>query len=73
MGYAGHLWVHGISYGTREAIVNRVLKGEVGALQEADVKINYLVIDVNKKINFLNHPNLKQVFTNQKYLIYKII
>ena len=73
MGYAGHLWVHGISYGTREAIVNRVLKGEVGALNEADVKINYLVIDVNKKINFLNHPNLKSVFTNQKYLIYKII
>lgn len=69
LGYPGHLWVHGIKYGEREALVKKIIGGDTTTLKNTEVPIDYIVTDQSRK-GLLNA--LPLVYENQKLAIYKV-
>jgi len=69
LGYPGHLWVHGLTYGPREEKVKSILAGNLNMLTETEVKIDYLVVEANKKDPF---SKLTPIYINQKYVVYRV-
>lgn len=69
-GYPGHLWVHGINYSERENINSQILSGNFSLIKNHHLPISYVVAPVN---SFSDKQNVKEVFRNQKYQVFKII
>lgn len=69
MGYPGQLWVHGIKYQKREALINKVLAGNIETLKQTEVPVHYLIVEKYKTTNF---PTLEKVYENAKFTIFKI-
>ncbi|MBI3342441.1 hypothetical protein HY024_04945 [Candidatus Curtissbacteria bacterium] len=70
LGYPGHLWVHGIDYSQREILNNEFLKGNFSNISNVDVAISYIV--VSKNDGFGSNNNIKKIYENTKYKVYKL-
>ncbi len=78
MGYPGHLWTHGIDYGTRETEVQTIYKGGAIAMElMSKYKIDFVVIgpverkDLKPDENFFA-TNYAKVVDQPEYRVYQI-
>ncbi len=69
LGYPGHLWVHGISYGEREEEVKKILAGDLSLLENLEIPLKYIVADKNSASSLLK-TQLPVVFDNQKFVVF---
>ena len=78
MGYPGHLWTHGIDYGSRETEVQTIYQGGAIAMElMSKYKIDFVVIgpverrDLNPDENFFA-TNYAKVVDQPEYRVYQI-
>ncbi len=78
MGYPGHLWTHGIDYGTRETEVQMIYKGGAIAMElMSKHKIDYVVIGPVERANLKPDENFfatnyAKVVDQPEYRVYQI-
>lgn len=71
LGYPGHLWVHGISYGEREGQVKKILTGDLSLVDQLETPISYILIEKNTT-SLLANQSLREVYRNSKFTLYQV-
>jgi len=71
LGYPGHLWSHGIDYRPRLALEKRILSGDLSALKEMEIPVEYIVAERSQPLN-RQQNNLSVCFENPKYSVYRV-
>ncbi len=71
LGFPGHLWVHGISYGEREQTVKEVLQGSLQKLAEIKIPIDYIAVSQDQA-HALTSSDLQLVFQNTKFDLFQV-
>ncbi len=71
LGYPGHVWTHGIDYRPRLAIQKRILQGDLSALHQLEIPVEFIVAETSKPLA-KHHGNLSICFKNSKYTVFRV-
>jgi len=71
LGYPGYVWVHGIDYRPRMALERRVLRGDLSALKELEMPVEYIVAERTQPL-FEHHDGLALCYSNYKYTVFRL-
>lgn len=70
LGYPGHVWSHGIDYRPRLAVEKRILNGDLSALRDLEIPIDYIVAEASTPL-FKQHGDLPVSYKNAKYTVFR--